>query len=118
MFVVGGHQADLQVGRWALQAGCQAAHGGHSASAQLCHARTLTRRRCSTHLLFFCPPSCPQWFRHYNHRTGKLIMLPMSSPRWYPSLVTLPNGLIMAIGGVKKSGVGGWGGAGFPQYNK
>jgi hypothetical protein len=49
-----------------------------------------------------------QWFRRYNHNTGVRTFSTMPSNRWYPTPVTLPEGKVLVVGGVLKSGYAGY----------
>jgi hypothetical protein len=55
-------------------------------------------------------PTEMRWFRRYNHASRSLDMSRMSSPRWYPSPTTLPDGRIIVVGGVPDPGDAGYDG--------
>jgi hypothetical protein len=46
--------------------------------------------------------------RWYNGNTGQVASNRMASARWYPGVLTLPDGMVLIVGGVAHNGQGGW----------
>ncbi|PRW56142.1 galactose oxidase [Chlorella sorokiniana] len=91
------------------------AEGIHSGSNAFCGAQTTSPNQDI--FMVGGHTNAERYFRHYNHNTRTVKKYLMSSNRWYPGVGTLPDGKIITIGGVTKSGVGGWGATGKAQYN-
>ena len=55
-------------------------------------------------------PEDMRWFRRYSHARRTVQRARMSSPRWYPTPATLPDGRVLVVGGVPDPGDAGYDG--------
>ena len=103
VFIFGGHAADVQ---WFRRYKCVSTTPGQ---LQRIGRERSGRSRISGCLgpSHDCSSSSSSYFPG-SHKTGKLKADKMSSNRWYPGPVTLPDGKILVAGGVKVGGYAGY----------
>ncbi|KAL4425029.1 hypothetical protein ABPG77_001807 [Micractinium sp. CCAP 211/92] len=89
--------------------------GIHDCKNAFCAGHTVTAM--SEVLVFGGHAQQLQWFRSYTHVNRTVKSTLMSSGRWYPGVATLPDGKVVAIGGVLDSGEAGYHAEDTPHYD-